>query len=105
MTLTEFKTILKSTDMPVAYHHFKEAQARPFVIYAADGENDLMADNEHYLEIISGYIELYTDIKDPAAEETIKAALKNNHISYRKENEDYIDTEEVFYVRWSFSFI
>lgn len=105
MTLEDMKDILKTTGFPVAYYQFKTPQTRPFIVYACDGDSDFMADNKHYLQITAGYIEIYTDNKDIASEKKVIDALNNNNIFYKKETEDFIDSEGVFRIRWSFSFI
>lgn len=106
MTLIELNTLLKTVGCPVAYHHFLEAQEPPFLVYASDNEEDFKADNTSYAEIKQGYIELYSRKKDFSTEAAVKAALKvTNKLAFRKENEDYIESEKLFYVRWSFSMI
>jgi tRNA G10 N-methylase Trm11 len=105
MTINELKNLLKSTGIPVAYHHFNSPQNRPFIVFALDGEDDLMADDQHYTEIKTGYIELYTDIKDFDAENLVKTLLNNPKLAFEKENDAYIESEKMFYVRWSFSLI
>lgn len=105
MTLEEIKTELETSGFPVAYGAFFEKQELPFVVFAEEVQDDVMADDEHYQEITNGYVELYTDKKDKSKENVIKAILENTQIAYEKENEIFIEKERMFMVRWSFSYI
>lgn len=105
MTWGELGTILRATGMPAAYHHFNTPQKLPFIGYGQDGRDDFNADNIHYVKIIDGYVELYTDKKQPDLEEKIETALTENKIPYGWEIETWIDSEKVFMVRWAINFI
>lgn len=106
MTLSDLQTALETTGLPVAYHRFDEPQELPFIVFSEDGEDDLTADDIHYTEITTGYIELYTTQKDLINENMIKSLLNSlTNLAFEKEDESYISSEEVFYVRWSYSFV
>lgn len=106
MTLLKLEELLFTTGLPVAYHHFDEAQNRPFIVYGSkDNDNDFMADNIHYLEILVCYIELYSDKKDFINEKKIKEILKQNKIQYGKIGDVFIEKEGIFCVRWEIQFI
>lgn len=106
MKIQDLYKVLRSLGIPVAYHHFETEQKPPYMIYLMDFETDFMADNIHYMDINSGEIEIYTEKKNIELEYALRNALsQNNHIVYGKLNEDFIDTEGVFLVRYYFEFI
>lgn len=105
MTWGEFGATIRTTGLRAAYHHFNTPQKLPFIVFAQDGRDDLNADNTHYVKIIDGYVELYTDTKQPDLEESIETTLAEHQIPYSWENEIYIDSEKIYMVRWAINFI
>jgi len=94
MTQAELYTALKSLGMPVAYGEFTKSTAPPFITYQFAYSNDLMADNQNYLEISNFQVELYTVKKDLAAEVLIQNKLKELHLPYSK-IEAWLDEENL----------
>lgn len=100
MTLVELKTILDATGYPVAYSHFKETVNNPipdppYICYLVAFSSNFFADNKAYQRIDNAQIELYTDIKDLQAEQTLENLLDQNDIPYET-TETWIDSEQVF---------
>lgn len=95
MTFKELKAILETTGYPVAYSHFNEATEPPFITYISAYSSNIFADNSvfHKAEIVQ--VELYTDYKDPAAEQTVEKALDESDIPWSVE-ESYIDSERLY---------
>lgn len=97
MTLQELKQGLEGTGLPVVYHSFKKAPTPPYLVYLFSYSDDLMADNENYLEVSNFQVELYTKIKDPVTERLVEGKLKELELTYQK-RETYIKSEELFQI-------
>lgn len=96
MTYKEVKTMVESIGKPFAYYQFPEGTdvACPFICFYFDASSDLAADNTNYQRIRPLIIELYTDVKDFAMEETVENVLNSNGLVYSRE-ESYIDTQRM----------
>ena len=95
MTAAELKTLLETTDLPVAYRFFEAAtpetvQAPPFIVFYQTADNSFYADNKRYYGSTQYNIELVTKRKDITKEQLLETALAN--IPYTK-SEEYIDGE------------
>src|SRR5690606_3679435 len=95
MTLAELVTILMETGYPVAYSHFLYDVQAPFIVYREPESSNFHADNRVYKKIRNIDVELYTDKKDPEAEEKIEALLDANDLPYES-YEIYIESEKLF---------
>lgn len=95
MTLKEFKPVLDSTGLPVAYRAFPEgeAPALPFLCYYFPYTNNFAADGVAYAIINHGNVELYTQVKDPVTEGKVEAALTGAGIYWEK-SETYLEDEK-----------
>jgi len=96
MTYADVATMLASLNIPYAYYQFPEGteQACPFICFYFSGSNDMAADNINYQKIRPLTIELYTDNKDFALEETVENTLNQYGLSYSRD-EAWIDTEKM----------
>lgn len=96
MTYQDINGMIASIGTPYAYYQFPEgtAQPCPFICFYYRGRNDLMADDRNYAEVAQLVIELYTDDKDFALEQTVENMLTENDIPYSK-MESYIDSEKM----------
>ena len=99
MTLQEFKPVLEATGLPVAYRAFPEgdAPALPFVCYHSPYTNNFAADGVVYATINHINVELYTQVKDPATEGRVEAALTGAGIYWDK-SETSLDDEKCFQI-------
>ncbi|PAF32112.1 hypothetical protein CHI14_09410 [Paenibacillus sp. 7516] len=95
MTQTELYNGLEAIGYPVAYSHFKSEPKAPYLVYLFAYDNDFMADNVNYAEIPNFQVELYTEKKDPVAEEKVKAKLKEMQLPYNR-TETYLESENMF---------
>ena len=77
MTYKEVNLMVASIGKPYAYYQFPEGTdtAPPFICFYFDSSSDLAADNTNYQRIRPLVIELYTDNKDFALEETVETTL------------------------------
>lgn len=99
MTYKEVATMINSIGIPYAYYQFPDgtAQACPFICFFFSDSNDLAAENTNYQKIRLLNIELYTDNKDFALEETVETVLNSNGLVYDR-SESYLDSERMFMV-------
>ncbi len=104
MTQVELLNLLKATGYPVAYSHFKTEPAAPYLVYLFSYDADLMADNRNYVEISNFQVELYTEIKDLAAEKKVQNALKGAELAYRK-TETLIESENLYQILYEIQLI
>ena len=97
MTLNEIRERLVGTGFPVAYSHFKDTQTAPFICYMQTGTDNFDADNQAYFPVKRVRIELYTEIKDPSAEQKVETALSG--LNWESQ-EVYIDSEEMYEISY-----
>lgn len=99
MTYRQVATMIRSIGIPYAYYQFPDgtAQACPFICFFFSDSNDLAAENTNYQKIRTLNIELYTDNKDFALEETVETVLNSNGLVYDR-SESYLDSERMFMV-------
>ena len=76
-----------------AYHYVAKPNSEPpYIVWAEDGDNDLMAGNVHAERCLTGTVDLYTRMDGdplftaiPAALEGIGAAYYLNSVQYEEE--------------------
>ncbi len=95
--------LLEETGIPFAYDHFVEGESPdpPFICYLLPQSDNFSADGKVYLKVSSVNIELYTDSKDLAVEQTLEAVLDTHGIFYDK-TEVWIESEKLYEVLYSF---
>jgi hypothetical protein len=95
--------ILNEIGIPFAYDHFAEGESPepPFICYLFPSDDNFAADGIVFYQITRVRIELYTDLKDPATEQRVTAALTENGIFYTK-NEVWIEEENLYEVTFEF---
>lgn len=101
--MEELLQILNETQIPFAYHHFAEGESPepPFICYLLPGSNNFSADGKVYYKINEVHIELYTDLKDLAAEQQLEDVLDEYGIFYNK-SETWIESEKLYEVLYTF---
>ena len=106
MTKDEFYNSILTAGYPVAYLQFSQRQKAPFIVYGLPENNDVYADNSRYFKVMAGWLELYSSGKpDFAGQDTIERIFETDNIPYSKENEAFLESEGLFYCRWSFELI
>ena len=95
--------LLEETGIPFAYDHFAEGESPdpPFICYLLPQSDNFSADGKVYLKVSSVNIQLYTDSKDLAVEQTLEAVLDTHGIFYDK-TEVWIESEKLYEVLYSF---
>ena len=89
--------LLKSTGLPVAYHHFTSPPTPPYIVYLFSYSFNFGADNKVHSQADNYQVELYTTIKDPASEKLIEDLFDANDIYWEK-TETYIESEDLYQV-------
>lgn len=104
MKLSELAQRLNALGYPVAYSHFKSAQAPPFICYLVVDSDTFSADNTVLSESTYVDIELYVTNKDLTVEKKIKDMLKENELPWSYD-EIFIKDEGVFKCTYSITLI
>ncbi len=94
MTYQDIFSMLNETNMPVAYDHFDTPQTLPFVVFVYPNNNDFIADNSNYVEIVNVTIHLYTERKSIATERVLENVLKAHDLVYTKASV-WVETEQM----------
>ena len=89
--------LLKSTGLPVAYHHFTSPPSPPYIVYLFTYSSNFGADNKVHSQADNYQVELYTKTKDPAVEALIEGLFDANDIYWEK-TETYIESEGLYQV-------
>lgn len=97
MEQAELFTLLKSTGLPVAYHHFTTPPTPPYLAYLFAYSDNFGADNRVYSKASNYQVELYTVKKDLASEALLENALDAAEIYWEK-SETYIESEKLYQV-------
>lgn len=95
--LERIRELLETTGFPVAYYSFPEEEAPPlpFICYLVSGSNNFLADGAVYHKIDRLQVELYTEVKDPSAEDAVEEALAS---FVWEKTETYIDSEKCYQI-------
>lgn len=101
--MDELMELMKEMGIPYAYDHFAEGESPdpPFLCFLLPGSDNFAADGKVYYKISEVRVELYTDIKDVSAEQTVEAVLDRHGIFYEK-SETWIDSEKLYEVLYRF---
>jgi len=94
---TALFALLKTTGLPVAYHHFTSPPSPPYMVYLFSYNTNFGADNKVYAAAKNFQVELYTKTKDPTSEALIEGLFDANDIFWDK-TETYIDSEDLYQV-------
>ena len=101
MNREDITQMLTETGLPFAYHHFAEGEAPacPYILYLYPESIPFPADDGVFAQGMQLQIELYTETRDPNAEQCVEAALDSYDLVYRK-YEVFIESEHLYEVRY-----
>ena len=91
--------LLKTLNIPVAYDHFvsdKEISI-PFVVYREISPDTFKADGVTYYRPYDFEIELITEKKEVALQQTLEELLTTNNIPYDVGDELWDDDEKIYH--------
>lgn len=102
MTYKEVSEMISRIGLPYAYYQFPDNTELqpPFICFLFSDDNDFIAENTNYQPIRTLIVELYTDNKDFALEQTVEDALSNSGLVYSRD-ETYIDSEKMNMVTYT----
>lgn len=69
------ETLEAVTSIPVAYHHYENTHAFPYIVYEITDHDPYFADGVVYYEVATVQVDLYTKTKSPQLERKVKDAL------------------------------
>lgn len=96
------KAVAERCALPVTYYQWPKGATTnpepPYLVYWMQDRDDFYADNSNYQRVAVVRLELYTPDKDPRLEEALEKALGERVMSYERAGEEYIDSEEMFMV-------
>lgn len=82
-TLKAIKDALEQyTGLPVAYHHYEDAHAFPYIVYEVTDHDTFFADSVVYYDIATVQVDLYTKTKSPQLERKVKDALSSLDLAW-----------------------
>ena len=99
MTLKEVAEIAKSAGVPMAYDHFDEDIAPPYLVYYYPSENDFIADGQNYANFRHVVFELFTAERDFEMEGDFEDELRDAGIVWYK-SADYISDEKIYQITY-----
>lgn len=104
MNAEDLYTGLTAAGYPVAYRAFKTAPALPYICYLFVTDDDFHADDANYQRIDEYAVELYSKVKDEAAEAAVESALASMGLTWSK-SEVFIDSEDMYEVLYTVSVV
>ena len=106
MTYKEIAEMISSVGVPYAYYQFPEdtPQTPPFICFFYSNSDDVFGDDTNYQTILQLNIELYTNVKNFTLESSIEDVLKQNGLTYYKE-ENYLDSEKLYQIAYEMEVI
>lgn len=99
MTHTQIFNLLKTLNIPVTYDHFDTNKnvTPPFIAYREIDPDTFKADSITYYRPYEFEIELVTDKKDVALQQTIEKLLTDNNIPYDVYDEEWDEEERIYH--------
>lgn len=100
-TREEIKTIVESIGLPCAYYQFQDntPQTPPFICWFFSEPNDLMADDQNYVDIEMLNVELYTKYRDFDQEKAVEAVLTANGLAFKPEI-NFVESEKIWQIAY-----
>lgn len=91
--------LLKTLNIPVAYDHFNSNKevTLPFIVYRETSPDTFKADGITYYRPHNFEIELVTEKKDIALQQSIEDLLTLNNIPYDLSDEVWDDDEKIYH--------
>ena len=100
MTYDDVAAMVASIGLPYCYYEFEEdplnpPPAPPFVAYYYTADDDFKADDVNYAQINQLTVELYTDEKDFALEQTVRDILTAHGLAFSW-SQAYVNEEHMY---------
>lgn len=96
MKISEIKDMLAETGVPATYSHWteKDVPPLPYICWRLPNSNNFAADNRAYQQVEQLVIELYTDVRDFALENSIIAVLDSYELVWDRDS-NWISSESM----------
>lgn len=108
MTREEIVEVLLSADLPLTYNAFPIGEAPsepPYIAYYFRGNDDVMADNNNYVDVKTLVVEVYVSPeRDFTTEDTMDGVFRSNNMTYSK-TEEYINNIDMFRITYEMEVI
>lgn len=95
--------LLKTTGLPVAYHHFTSGVSPPYIVYLVKDGEARGSDERNEIKQATYLVELYTVKKDPELQASLETLFNERGIDYQV-FETYIESERLFQVTYTIRF-
>lgn len=82
LELKDLKQALDTVGIPVAYSHYEEAHAFPYIVYEETRTDGYYAENINWATIATIQIDLYTQHKDPELEQKVRKAITSLELPF-----------------------
>lgn len=97
LKLSELKKELDTVGIPVAYHHFENPHAYPYIVYEEVSKNGFYADGMNFVTYSEIQVDLYTATKSPALEHKVAEVFKKLELPFTA-SETVVEEENCFAV-------
>lgn len=100
--LKAIKTAFTEAHIPYAYNVFPTddtAPALPYVTGFVTGGEGMLADDENYYDTMSVSLVLFTNVKDPTTEDTVRGVIKSLGCVYTWD-ESYATDEKLYIITY-----
>ena len=97
LKLSELKKALDSIGIPVAYHHFEDSHAYPYIVYEEVSKTGVYADGINFVTYSGVQVELYTATKDPTLERKVANIFETLELPFTA-SETVVESENCFAV-------
>lgn len=97
MTYKEIYSSLKTTGLPVAFNSWESPEnvpPLPYIVFTYPDNNDFMADDTNYQEIVTLEVGLYTKRKSIETEKAVEAKLLEHFHTFYKTSE-YVSADQM----------
>ncbi|HAB93183.1 MAG TPA: hypothetical protein DCF49_00210 [Lachnospiraceae bacterium] len=96
MRYSEVYDALKETGLPVTYEFWENGDIPPlpYIVFTYPDNDDFIADNTNYSEIVTLQVGLYTKRRSVAVERGVENVLKQYFTPYRKTS-DYVSADSL----------
>lgn len=104
MDEAQLYSLLETTGLPVAYHHFVAPPAIPYIVYLEDEAEGWGSDERNEIRRTLYLVELYTKKKDPTTQRLLESLFDDRGIKY-KLYETYIESENLYQAVYHVEFV
>lgn len=103
--LAAASAVSERSDGQVDVSHAEQMQSRRYFVWEEDGSNDLIADNRHDEQAVSGYTDLFTEVEfDPAVQE-LGRSFDAAGISWEYTGASYETNTGLFHHSWEWEVV